>query len=179
MNRRSRILIAVLAMVALAAVAIVGTTTSSAAKKKKATTLSVSKTKLGKILVDSKGRTLYELGADTKNKSTCAGACAMNWPPSIAPKKPTFGAGVSKSKLKVIKRADGKKQLSYNGHPLYTFIADTKKGDTNGQGINAFGGIWYVLDGKGKIITGAGATGTTGSGTSTGSTDPGPTYPGY
>jgi predicted lipoprotein with Yx(FWY)xxD motif len=173
MNRRSRILTAVLAVVALAAVAIVGTTSSSAAKKKPAT-LSVSKTKLGKILVDSKGRTLYELGSDGKNKSTCAGACAMNWPPSIAPKKPTFGAGVSKSKLKVIKRADGKKQLSYNGHPLYTFIADTKKGDTNGQGINAFGGIWNVLNGKGKIISSGQATGT-----STGSTDPTPTYPGY
>src|ERR1700759_2035451 len=114
MNRRSRISIALLAVVALAAAAVVGTTASAA--KKKAPTLAVAKTKLGKVLVDAKGRTLYELEADGKNKSTCAGQCAANWPPSIAPKKPTFGTGVSKKKLKVIKRADGKKQLSYNGH---------------------------------------------------------------
>src|SRR4051794_31019729 len=129
MNRRSRILISVLALVALAAVAIIGTSSSSAAKKKKApATLSVAKTGLGKILVDSKGRTLYELEADGKNKSTCSGDCATNWPPYAAPKKITVGSGVTKSKLKVIKRSDGKKQLSYNGHPLYRFIADTKKG---------------------------------------------------
>src|ERR1700742_832089 len=107
MNRRSRISIAVLALVACAAVAIVGTSASAA--KKKAPTLAVAKTKLGKVLVDAKGRTLYELEADGKNKSTCSGACAQNWPPSIAPKKPTFGTGVSKSELQVSKRGDGKK----------------------------------------------------------------------
>jgi predicted lipoprotein with Yx(FWY)xxD motif len=175
MNSRSRILIAALAVVALAAVAIVGTTSSSAKKSKAPATLSLSKTSLGKILVDSKGRTLYELGADGKNKSTCSGACATNWPPAAAPKKPTFGSGVSKSKLKVITRSDGKKQLSYAGHPLYRFIGDSKKGDTNGEGINAFGGFWYVLDGKGKLITGAQGT-STGSGTTTDTT---PAYPGY
>ena len=173
MNRPSRISIALLAVVALAAVAIVGTSASSAAKKKP--TLSVAKTGLGKVLVDAKGRTLYELEADGKNKSTCSGACAQFWPPSIAPKKPTVGTGVSKSRLKVIKRSDGKKQLSYNGHPLYTYSGDSAKGDTNGEGINAFGGFWYVVSGKGKPVTSASSTG---SGTTTGSTDPNP-YPGY
>jgi predicted lipoprotein with Yx(FWY)xxD motif len=175
MNSRSRIIIAILAVVALAAVAVVGTTSSSA-KKKAAPTLAVGKTGLGKVLVDSKGRTLYELGADGKNTSTCSGACATNWPPAKAPAKPTFGSGVSKSRLKVITRSDGSKQLSYAGHPLYRFIGDTKKGNTNGQGINAFGGIWYVLTGKGKIVTGTAGSGT-GSGSSTGSTSP--SYPGY
>jgi predicted lipoprotein with Yx(FWY)xxD motif len=175
MNRRSRILISVLALVALAAVAIIGTSSSSAAKKKKPATVSVAKNKaLGKILVDSKGRTLYELEADGKNKSTCSGQCATFWPPYAAPKKITVGSGVSKSSLKVITRSDGKKQLSYHGHPLYRYSGDTKKGQTNGEGVNAFGGFWYVMDGKGKPNTGA----QQGAGSSTGSGSPDP-YPGY
>jgi predicted lipoprotein with Yx(FWY)xxD motif len=176
MNRRSRILISALALVALAAVAIIGASTSSAAKKKKTTpAVQVSNTSLGKVLVDSKKFTLYELEADGKNKSTCSGQCATFWPPLAPPKKIAVGPGVSKSKLKVITRSDGKKQLSYAGHPLYRYSGDTKKGQTNGEGINAFGGFWYAMDSKGKPNTGAQQQG---AGTSTGSGSPNP-YPGY
>src|ERR671932_560671 len=82
------------AATALAAAGSYGSTSHSAAKKKAA--LSVRKTSLGKVLVDSKGMTLYMFGADTKNKSNCADACAENWPPAAAPRKPTVGSGVSK-----------------------------------------------------------------------------------
>jgi predicted lipoprotein with Yx(FWY)xxD motif len=165
--------VALLALVALAAFGATGSfagTRSAAAKKKP--TLALRTTSLGKVLVDAKGHTLYMFGADTKNKSNCADACAGNWPPAKAPKKPTFGSGVSKRKLKVIKRADGTKQLAYAGHPLYTFVADGKPGDVNGQGINAFGGVWHVVAGSGKAVTKAPQS----------STEPapsGPTYPGY
>jgi predicted lipoprotein with Yx(FWY)xxD motif len=125
--------------------------TAAAAAKGRA--LAVHSTSLGKILVDSKGRTLYAFGHDLKNKSRCSGACAMNWPPALAPKKPKVGAGVSAAKLRVIKRSDGGRQLSYAGHPLYRFSLDSAPGDMKGQGLNAFGGVWHVVSPAGKVVT--------------------------
>jgi predicted lipoprotein with Yx(FWY)xxD motif len=147
------------------------TTASIVTSAKAAPTLAVRTTNLGKVIVDSKGRTLYAFGHDRKNVSRCSGACATNWPPATAPSKRTVGAGVSKSKLKAITRSDGSKQLSYNGHPLYRFIGDHKKGDVNGQGINAFGGIWNVVAPSGNVITAS--AGSSSGGTTTTS----PTYP--
>src|SRR4051812_5682850 len=123
MNRRRSILIPIVVLVAAVAITVVATASSSTDKKKPAGTLQVrqTNTNLGKVLVDAKGRTLYELSADGKNKSTCSGACAANWPPAKSPAKPTVGSGVTKAKLKVITRDDGSKQLSYAGHPLYRF----------------------------------------------------------
>jgi predicted lipoprotein with Yx(FWY)xxD motif len=153
MTRTLRICLATLlvAVVAGAAVAASGSTTMAA--KTKPPTLKLRKTGLGKVLVDSKGRTLYAFGHDKKNKSRCSGQCAANWPPAGSPAKPTVAKGITKSKLKVIKRGDGSRQLSYNGHPLYRFIADGKPGDTNGENITAFGGTWHVLSKSGAIVT--------------------------
>jgi predicted lipoprotein with Yx(FWY)xxD motif len=148
------------------------TTTASLVMSAKAPALRVRTTSLGKVLVDSAGRTLYAFGHDRKNVSRCSGACATNWPPATAPSKPAVGAGVSKGKLKFITRSDGSRQLSYNGHPLYRFIGDHKKGDVNGQGINAFGGIWHVVAPSGKVITAS-----AGSGSQGGATTTSPTYP--
>src|SRR3954471_3984306 len=125
--------------------------TAAAAAKGRA--LAVRSTSLGKIVVDSKGRTLYAFGHDLKNKSRCSGACATNWPPALSPAKPKVGAGISKAKLRVIKRSDGGRQLSYAGHPLYRYIGDSKAGDVNGQGLNFFGGVWNVMSGGGKVVT--------------------------
>ena len=154
MTRTTRISLAVLlaAAVAIAAVAAGASTTPSAAKAK-APTLKLSKTGLGTILVDSKGRTLYEFGHDLKNKSRCSGACASNWPPAASQAKPTVAKGIKKSKLKVIKRSDGSRQLSYNGHPLYRFVADSGPGSTSGENITAFGGTWDVLSKSGTVVT--------------------------
>jgi predicted lipoprotein with Yx(FWY)xxD motif len=160
MTRMRRTLIAA-TLLALAAVAAFGaagsfggtTTTAHSAAAKKKPALALRTTSLGKVIVDSKGRTLYQFGADTKNRSNCADACAGNWPPAAAPSKPTVAKGLSQRKLKVIKRADGTKQLSYAGHPLYRFIADQKRGDVTGQGIDAFGGLWHVVAASGKAIT--------------------------
>jgi predicted lipoprotein with Yx(FWY)xxD motif len=116
--------------------------------------LAVHSSNLGKILVDSKGNTLYAFGHDLKNKSRCSGACASNWPPALTKaKKPKVGAGVSSAKLRVIKRSDGGRQLSYAGHPLYRFSLDRGPGDMNGQGLNAFGGTWHVVSPAGKPVT--------------------------
>lgn len=110
---------------------------------------------LGKVLVNGKGHTLYLFEADKKNKSNCSGECAVDWPPLIVTGKPSAGTGgVKAGWLSTITRGDGKKQVTYNGVPLYTFEQDMKPGEFKGQGLNAFGAKWYVLgvDGK-KIVT--------------------------
>ncbi len=115
-------------------------------------TVGVANENVGKILVDSQGRTLYLFERDSGTKSTCNGACAIEWPPLQAV-KPTVGNGANASIVATSARSDGKAQVTYNGHPLYLFSADQKAGDTNGQGVNAFGGLWYVLSSSGNEIT--------------------------
>ncbi|HEX6715002.1 MAG TPA: hypothetical protein VF066_16550 [Thermoleophilaceae bacterium] len=118
----------------------------------KSATLGVESTSLGKILDDAQGRTLYVFQGDTGTKSNCSGACATNWPP-LTSTKPTVGKGASASMVGTTKRSDGKTQVTYNGHPLYTFAADSGPGDTSGQGVNAFGALWYALSPAGQQVT--------------------------
>src|SRR4029078_5134807 len=81
---------------------------------------------------------------------------ARNGRPLLTTGKPKAGSGASASKLDTVKRSDGKTQVTYRGHPLYGFIADQSAGDVNGQGINAFGGIWSLLRASGAKVTGTG-----------------------
>jgi predicted lipoprotein with Yx(FWY)xxD motif len=111
---------------------------------------------LGKILVDSQGRTLYLFQKDTGTKSACTGECATIWPPLRSAGKPAAGTSIQAAKLATARRPDGKPQVTYNGHPLYLYTADKQPGDTNGQGINAFGALWYALSSAGNTVTGAG-----------------------
>jgi predicted lipoprotein with Yx(FWY)xxD motif len=108
---------------------------------------------LGKILVDSQGRTLYLFQADKGTKSSCTGACASAWPPVRASGKPVAGSGIAASKLGTTPRSDGKPQVTYNGHPLYTFASDQSPGDATGQGVNAFGALWYTVSPAGAAVT--------------------------
>jgi predicted lipoprotein with Yx(FWY)xxD motif len=147
MRRYLAVLLLVPAVLAAAAIA--------TAAKPKPKALQLRSTNLGRVLVDSHKRTLYMLTADGRNSSTCSGACASNWPPAAAPAKPKVATALKQSKLKVIKRSDGKRQLAYAGHPLYRFVGDSKPGDVKGEGVNAFGGMWYVLGKSGSAITGA------------------------
>jgi predicted lipoprotein with Yx(FWY)xxD motif len=119
---------------------------------------------LGEILADTKGRTLYLFQADVGRKSVCTGACAAAWPPLRAGGKPVVGNGASAAKIATGPRPDGGPQVTYNGHPLYTYTADRKPGDSNGQGLNAFGGLWYVVDPAGDQVTGTGSGGPSGLG---------------
>jgi predicted lipoprotein with Yx(FWY)xxD motif len=98
------------------------------------TSVSTASTKLGRVLVNSRGRTLYLFGKDKNAKSACNGTCAAFWPPLIASGKPRATAGAKASLLGTTKRADRRLQVTYNHHPLYTFAKDTKKGQTNGEG---------------------------------------------
>jgi predicted lipoprotein with Yx(FWY)xxD motif len=112
----------------------------------------VARSALGRILVDSKGITLYDFVQDKGTTSTCYGACAALWPPLLTTGKPIAGPGVRASLLGTTKRKDGKLEVTYGGHPLYYFVTDRKPGQTTGQGINEFGAPWWVISPAGKEI---------------------------
>jgi predicted lipoprotein with Yx(FWY)xxD motif len=116
------------------------------------TPVKVAKTHLGRILVDSKGITLYDFPPDKGKISVCYGACAALWPPLITHGKPVAGRGARASLLGTTKRKDGKLQVTYGGHPLYYFVTDRKPGQATGQGLNQFGGPWWVISPAGKEI---------------------------
>jgi predicted lipoprotein with Yx(FWY)xxD motif len=117
-------------------------------------TVAVRSTSLGKILTDSQGRTLYLFEKDTGTKSTCSGACAAAWPPLTTSGKPKAGPGLKASLLGTTARSDGSTEVTYNGHPLYTYAGDQGAGDTNGQGLDQFGAEWYVLSPAGSKLEG-------------------------
>jgi predicted lipoprotein with Yx(FWY)xxD motif len=108
--------------------------------------------KIGKVtvLTNAKGFTLYSFGPDTPTRSKCSGSCAHYWPPLKGPA--TAGRGVT-GKLGTIKRSDGSMQATYNGHPLYTFIGDTKPGQAKGNNLVLSGGIWHVVSVSGMTAT--------------------------
>ena len=138
-------------LIVVAGLALVVAPTGSAAGG--AATVKTRHGKLGTFLVGTNGRTLYLFEKDTKNKSKCSGACAANWPPALVSGKPKAGGKAVASKLGTTKRSDGKTQVTYNGHPLYTFVIDNNKpGSTKGEGVNAFGAKWYVVGTNGKKI---------------------------
>jgi predicted lipoprotein with Yx(FWY)xxD motif len=115
-------------------------------------TVAVKGSKLGVILVDGNGRTLYLFEKDKGATSSCYGACAGGWPPDTTNGALRAGAGVSASLLGTTTRTDGKTEVTYHRHPLYYFAGDRKPGDTNGEGLNAFGAEWYVLSAAGNKV---------------------------
>lgn len=117
-----------------------------------AATVATRSGKLGTFLVDGKGKTLYLFEADKSTKSTCNGACAAAWPPLKTSGKPKAGSGAKANLLGSSTRSDGSTQVTYNGHPVYGYAGDSKAGDTNGQGLNQFGALWYVLNPAGNAV---------------------------
>jgi predicted lipoprotein with Yx(FWY)xxD motif len=145
---------AVIPLVALAVAACGGGGAATAATPKTSSgasaTVGVSNSSLGSILVNSAGHTLYLFKGDVGTKSSCTGACATAWPPLLVTGKPTAGTGLTASKLGTSTRSGGSQQVTYNGHPLYMFVKDTKPGQTNGQGLSAFGASWFALTPSGN-----------------------------
>lgn len=143
------------------------------------TTVALHSTSLGKVLVAKNGHTVYLFTADKHGKSVCAGQCATFWPPLISAAKPTAGAGLKASLLGRTKRADGRMQVTYAGHPLYFFSQDKKSGQVNGEGIVHFGGSWWGVSASGTAVKkSAGGSGGTGTTTTTTNYQP-PPVPGY
>ncbi len=125
-----------------------------------ATVSGASDPELGMVLVDSGGFTVYSFAKDKGTTSSCYGACAEAWPPVTATGKPVSGEGATSSELGTTKRKDGKLQVTYAGHPLYTFVEDHSPGEANGNGSTAFGGEWNALDESGSAaVASAGGEG--------------------
>ncbi len=134
-----------IATVTIVVVALVAAGAAFAAALSTGTKVTLHSTNRGKVLATSTGRTLYLYTGDTKNKSNCTGSCAASWPPLMTKGKPVAGMGVKKSLLGTAKRG-AKLQVSYNGHPLYTWTGDSKAGQATGEGLNGF----YVVKASGK-----------------------------
>jgi predicted lipoprotein with Yx(FWY)xxD motif len=115
-------------------------------------TVSLHKTKLGPILVNARGHTLYLFAKDRSGRSLCGGSCAKFWPPLLANAKPTAGPGVKAALLGRTRRSDGKMQVTYGKHPLYTFALDKSAGQTNGEGSSNFGAKWYAVSARGTAV---------------------------
>ncbi len=105
--------------------------------------------RLGPILVDQAGRSLYVFGRDTAGRSACTEACARVWPPATVTARPRGGPGVAAAKLGVIRRADHRLQLTYGGHPLYRFSGDTARREIGGEG---FLGTWFLVSPAGRPV---------------------------
>jgi len=141
------------ATAAPAATAIPAATTAPAPAAQAPTgpaTVMVSKNdKLGQIVADSEGKTLYLYTKDSKDTSNCYDKCAQNWPPLLTTGAPKAGDGADAGLLGTTARTDGTTQVTYNGWPLYYWIKDQKPGDATGQDV---GGVWYVLSPKGEQV---------------------------
>src|SRR5271166_2215145 len=99
------------------------------------------------VLTNGSGRTLYSFAPDTPSRSACYGTCAAYWPPVTG--SPTAGPGVTLSKIGTIARTDGTIQVTYAGHPLYTYIGDTAPGQDSGNNLNLNGGFWHDVPATG------------------------------
>jgi len=113
------------------------------------------------VVTNAAGYTLYWFAPDTSTTSKCTGTCATYWPPVKGPV--TAGAGVTGT-LSTITRSDGTTQATYDGHPLYTYVADTAPGEAKGNDINASGGLWYEVTVSGSAAPAASPTAKSGGG---------------
>lgn len=135
------------------------TATTAASGGSGAETITAKRSRLGTILADGEGKTVYLFEQDRTTASTCSGACAQAWPPVTTDGAPKAGSGAQAALLTTTKRSDGTMQVVYGGHPLYYFVRDRDAGDSYGQGINGFGAEWYVLGPNGKKVEGGGKGG--------------------
>jgi predicted lipoprotein with Yx(FWY)xxD motif len=117
-------------------------------------TVNLAKTARGYILVSSTGFTLYEFTKDSSGIDSCVAisGCPHFWPPLMVTGAPTAGPGVKASLLGTITLPEGGSQVTYDGHPLYTFTEDSGPGETGYIGVRAFGGYWYALRRSGRAV---------------------------
>ncbi|HXE93758.1 MAG TPA: hypothetical protein VN544_08060 [Gaiellaceae bacterium] len=150
--RRPGMIVAAATVAGLAAASFALHPPATHAAQAKGAVVSTAKTSLGRIIVKSNGRALYLFGKDRNGKSACAGQCATFWPPLITIAKPRVTSGARAALVGTTRRADGRLQVTYNHHPLYTFVKDTKAGQTNGEGVSAFGAVWDAVSPAGAKI---------------------------
>jgi len=119
-----------------------------------ASVVSTKTSSLGTFLVDGQGRTLYLWDADHGPRSTCTAACAQAWPPLTTTGAPKASGDVKSSLLGTATRPDGSREVTYAGHPLYTYAGDTRPGQTTGEGSDSFGAPWWTVTTAGRALQG-------------------------
>ena len=152
MNRKIVLLIAAATLALATLSAFADTSTASPRQASKGALVALGKTALGSVLVDARGRTLYLFDKDKRGRSACYGACATYWPPLLSSAKPRQEKGVRASLLGLTTRTDGKRQVTYAGHPLYRFIGDKAAGQTTGEGLTDFGAAWDAIAASGRAV---------------------------
>ncbi len=138
------------------------TSSTSSSDESGPESIGTAKGSAGTYLTADEGRAVYLWVADSGGKSSCSGACAKAWPPVETKGDPKAEDGVNAADLGTITRSDGSEQVTYNGHPLYYFIADKSKGETKGQGNNGFGALWWLVAPSGNAITSGSSGGSSG-----------------
>ena len=141
--------LAILILVVGAAAALTPTAMS---EQQRRPTLTAHASRFGKVLLDGRGFVLYGFTRD-RRRSACYGACAKAWPPYRAPKgKLTLGSGVKRSLIGTVKRRNGRRQVTYGGHPLYFYVGDTQPGQILCQDVVEYGGRWLIVRPSGKLV---------------------------
>jgi predicted lipoprotein with Yx(FWY)xxD motif len=149
MRNRLRTVSVGLGVIAAVGVAVVAVTASAQATPSAAARLSVHSSEYGKALFGPSGKVVYVFGADRGSTSRCYGACAKAWPPLLTTGAPSGGAGVAAKLLGMTKRKDGALQVTYNGHPLYYYAADTPT-KIMCQHADMHGGLWLIVKPNGQ-----------------------------
>jgi predicted lipoprotein with Yx(FWY)xxD motif len=117
------------------------------------TTVGSKRIKLGTVLVSSSGRALYVSSRDPNGHTTCTGSCAKRWIPLLGTAAVARSrSGINQHLLGVIKRPGGGSQVTYDHHPLYTFLGDQSPETTSGEGATEFGSRWYLISTSGQEI---------------------------
>ena len=116
--------------------------------------LKLGRTSLGKIVENGGGFTVYMFTRDGRGKDNCvkASGCTSVWPPVTTAGRPLAGPGIKRGLLGTIKLPSGARQVTYAGHPLYTYTGDSGPGDTSYVGFPQFGGTWYALSARGRAV---------------------------
>jgi predicted lipoprotein with Yx(FWY)xxD motif len=125
----------------------------------KGAVVALRKTTLGTVLVDARGRTLYLFEKDRNGMSACDTACVKFWPALTSNGTPRAGKGVHRSLLRLTRQRNGRRQVTYAGHPLYTFVGDKSPGQTTGEALTKFGADWYAIAASGRKVEQAQSTG--------------------
>jgi predicted lipoprotein with Yx(FWY)xxD motif len=120
-------------------------------------TIMTHSTSKGTVLATASGRTIYWFAIDTATMSNCTGTCATYWPPVLGKAVAAPGTTLAHG-FGTITRSDGKVQATYDGHPLYTYAADTAAGQIGGNGLNLSGGLWWAMTPAGTKLAAAKAT---------------------
>ena len=153
--KRIHVIFAAVLLVATSVTAVAGARQQTpSAHASRGTVVSVRHTSLGRVLVSSSGRTLYEFTHDRTNKDTCVAinGCSGTWPPLLSSGRLSAASGVQASLLSTIKLSNGSRQVTYAGHPLYLYSGDSGPGETEYVGVREFGGNWYAINSSGRGV---------------------------